>query len=67
MKIPLLEFNTNLNEEYVYLIQDILYLIIFIVISYFLNNMQNFIELFKIIFIFILIKNLLFNKIILIK
>ena len=67
MKIPLLELNTNLNEEYIYLIKDILYLIIFISITYFLNYIDIFINLFKILFIFILIKNLLFDKIIIIK
>tara|TARA_Y100000389_G_C17419216_1_gene495637 strand:- start:299 stop:502 length:204 start_codon:yes stop_codon:yes gene_type:complete len=67
MKIPLIELNTHLNEEYIYLLKDILYLIIFIIISYFLNNLNTFIELFKILFIFILFKHLLFNKIIIIK
>jgi len=67
MKIPLIELNTNLNEEYIYLIKDILYLIIFIIISYFLNNLDIFVELFKILFIFILNKHLLFDKIIKIK
>ena len=67
MKIPLIELNKNLNEEYIYLIKDILYLTIFIIISYFLNNLDIFIKLFKIIFIFILSKHLLFDKIIKIK
>ena len=67
MKIPLIQLNTNLNDEYIILIKKILLLIIFIVISYFLNSIDKYLELFKIILIFILIKNLLLNKVIIIK
>jgi len=62
----LLHINTELNIEYLNLFNDMLLFIIFIIILQFFGGIIKYINLIKTLFIFLLIKHLLFHKFILI-
>jgi hypothetical protein len=58
--------NTGLQSEYINFINDFVLFLLFIFLTYFITDISKYIDLIKIIFIFILIKHLLLNQIILI-
>ena len=61
-----MEINTGLRQEYINFINDFILYILFILLVYIISDITKHLDLIKILFVFILIKHLLINKIILI-